>query len=195
MKMTMPNLQGAGGSSRADEIGNRYGLMKPPELTPEIASRRWRELNRLIHACMVLHGVGADRRPFQRLLRTAGALVGAARGIFYVRCDSESALDMAASSGFLRGVPERLRSGSELAGCSGKGPDEDPNTSLFKIDIIQVPLASPQDARIVASPRLFADSSGNIAGLWEGGNHGEGTQTTTVTGAAFAHGWCRAAAG
>src|SRR5512146_2399338 len=74
-----------------------------------------------------------------------------------------------------------VRSGSELVGCSGKGPDEDPNTSLFKIDIIQVPLASPQDARIVASPRLFADSSGNIAGLWKGGNHGEGTQTTTVT--------------
>lgn len=74
-----------------------------------------------------------------------------------------------------------VRSGSELAGCSGRGPDEDPNTSLFKIDIIQVPLASPQDARIVASPRLFADSSGNIAGLWKGGNHGEGTQTTTVT--------------
>ncbi len=74
-----------------------------------------------------------------------------------------------------------VRSSSELAGCSGKGPDEDPNTSLFKIDIIKVPLASPQDAKIVASPRLFADSAGDIAGLWKGGNHGEGTQTTTVT--------------
>jgi hypothetical protein len=74
-----------------------------------------------------------------------------------------------------------VRSGSELAGCSGKNADEDPNTSLFKIDIIKVPLASPQDAKIVASPRLFADSSGDIAGLWKGGNHGEGTQSTTVT--------------
>ncbi len=74
-----------------------------------------------------------------------------------------------------------VRSPSELAGCSGKAPDVDPNTSLFKIDIIQVPLAAPQEARIVASPRLFADSTGNIAGLWKGGNHGEGTQTTTVT--------------
>jgi hypothetical protein len=74
-----------------------------------------------------------------------------------------------------------VRSPTELAGCSGKGPDEDPNTSLFKIDIIKVPLASPQDAKIVASPRLFADSAGDVNGLWKGGNHGEGTQTTTVT--------------
>jgi len=101
--------------SRADEIGNRYGLVRPPELTAEIATRRWRELNRLIHACMVLHGVGRDRRPFQRLLRTAGTLVGAARGILYVRCDDESGLELAASSGFPRGVPERLRVGGELA--------------------------------------------------------------------------------
>jgi hypothetical protein len=74
-----------------------------------------------------------------------------------------------------------VRSGSELAGCSGQRPDEDPNTSLFKIDIIKVPLASPQDAKIVSSPRLFADSTGNIASLWKGGDHGEGTQTTTET--------------
>ena len=74
-----------------------------------------------------------------------------------------------------------VRSGTELAGCSGKRPDEDPNTSLFKIDIIKVPLASPQDAKIVNSPRLFADSAGNVASLWKGGDHGEGTQTTTET--------------
>jgi len=33
----------------------------------------------------------------------------------------------------------------------------------------------------VNQPRLFADSAGNIAGLWKGGNHGEGTQTTAET--------------
>ena len=115
MKMVKSDLLGAGGSSPADEIGSRYGLMKPPELTAEIAARRWRELNRLMHACMVLHGVGRDRRPFQRLLRTAGALVGATRGIFYVRSETDSSLEAAASSGFLRGVPERMRCGGELA--------------------------------------------------------------------------------
>ena len=115
MNRVMEDGDGAGSTSRVDEIANRYGLFKPPELTAEIASRRWRELNRLIHACMVLHGVGRDRRPFQRLLRTAGALVGASRGIFYIRSEGHGTLEAAAALGFLRGVPERLRCASELA--------------------------------------------------------------------------------
>src|SRR5881397_4361060 len=75
-----------------------------------------------------------------------------------------------------------VRSGEELAGCSAKDPKEDPNTALFSIDVIQVPLAAPQNARIVNRPRIFMDTaSGNIAGLWQGGNHGEGTQTSRMT--------------
>jgi hypothetical protein len=74
-----------------------------------------------------------------------------------------------------------VRPGAELAGCSGRTPEEDPNTSLFRIDVIRVPLASPQDAKIVSQPRIFADSAGAIAGLWKGGSHGEGTQTTSQT--------------
>jgi len=74
-----------------------------------------------------------------------------------------------------------VRPGAELAGCSGAEPDVDPNTSLFRIDVIKVPLAHPQDAKIVAEPRVFADTAGRIAGLWKGGTHGEGTQTTHVT--------------
>ena len=59
-----------------------------------------------------------------------------------------------------------VRSAKELAGCSGARPEEDPNTSLFRIDVIRVPLSAPQTARIVSSPRLFADASGsNIAAL------------------------------
>ena len=73
------------------------------------------------------------------------------------------------------------RASAELAGCSGLGPEEDPNTSYFRIDVIKVPLASPQDAKIVSQPRIFADSTGAIAGLWKGGSHGEGTQTTSQT--------------
>ena len=73
------------------------------------------------------------------------------------------------------------RSPSELAGCSNLPPAQDPNTSLFRIDIIKVPVAAPQNARIVNSPRIFADSAGNIAGLWKGGPHGEGTQSTSNT--------------
>ena len=75
-----------------------------------------------------------------------------------------------------------VRSGSELAGCSGRPPEEDPNTSYFRIEVIKVPVAAPQDARIVNAPRVFADAaSGAIAGLWQGGNHGPGTQTTSRT--------------
>ena len=73
-----------------------------------------------------------------------------------------------------------VRPGSELAGCSGLAPEQDPNTSLFRIEIIRVPLNAPQDAKVIAAPRIFA-SGGAINGLWKGGNHGEGTQTTYVT--------------
>jgi hypothetical protein len=75
-----------------------------------------------------------------------------------------------------------VRSNDELAGCSGSEPKDDPNTALFSIDVIQVPLASPEKAQIVNRPRIFADpASGNISGLWPGGNHGPGTQTSSVT--------------
>jgi hypothetical protein len=75
----------------------------------------------------------------------------------------------------------RVRPAAELAGCSGLPPEQDPNTSLFRIEIIRVPLAAPQDARIINTPRIFADSTGAIAGLWKGGTHGEGTQSTSQT--------------
>ncbi|MGZ8494056.1 MAG: LVIVD repeat-containing protein [Gemmatirosa sp.] len=74
-----------------------------------------------------------------------------------------------------------VRPASELAGCSGRSPQEDPNTSLFRIEVIRVPLAAPQTASIVSTPRVFADSTGNVAGLWAGGTHGAGTQETAQT--------------
>ncbi len=73
-----------------------------------------------------------------------------------------------------------VRPESELAGCI-RAPG-DPNTALFRIEIIRVPLAAPQDARVIGSPRIFANATtGAIAGLWQGGTHGEGTQTTAQT--------------
>jgi hypothetical protein len=75
-----------------------------------------------------------------------------------------------------------VRSGEELSGCSGLKPEEDPNTSLFSIDVIKVPLKTPEKAAIVSRPRLFADpTTGAISGLWQGGNHGEGTQSSRMT--------------
>ena len=75
----------------------------------------------------------------------------------------------------------RVRSPNELAGCSGLDPEDDPNTSLFRIEVIEVPLDRPEDAAIVNMPRIFASEEGDIAGLWDGGDHGEGTQDTRVT--------------
>ena len=75
-----------------------------------------------------------------------------------------------------------VRAGEELVGCSGKDFKEDPNTSLFSIDVIEVPLAAPQNARIVNQPRIFMDEkSGALGGLWQGGDHGPNTQRSRLT--------------
>jgi len=74
-----------------------------------------------------------------------------------------------------------IRSEDELAGCiPGQPGNED--TALFSIDVIEIPVANPAAARIIDSPRVFADdATGRIAGLWAGGDHGEGTQSTRRT--------------
>jgi len=67
-----------------------------------------------------------------------------------------------------------VRQPEELAGCSGEQPDKDPNTALFRIDVIKVPVASPQDAKVVSSPRVFIDPrTGALNGLTNGGSHGK----------------------
>lgn len=48
-----------------------------------------------------------------------------------------------------------VRSPSELAGCVKARPEDDPNSALFRIEIIKVPLAHPEQAAIVSSARLF----------------------------------------
>jgi hypothetical protein len=50
-----------------------------------------------------------------------------------------------------------LRSPKELAGCTGGLPSNDPNSALFRIEVIKVPLANPAAAAIVSSPRIFND--------------------------------------
>ena len=51
----------------------------------------------------------------------------------------------------------RPRSPSELAGCIDASPEKDPNSALFRIEVIKVPLAHPEQAAIVSSPRIFND--------------------------------------
>ncbi len=72
-----------------------------------------------------------------------------------------------------------VRPGDELAGCSDESPAENPDTALFRIDVIRIPLANPAEAAIVNRPLVFRDpETGAAAGLWPGGDHGPGTQRT-----------------
>src|SRR5215813_3462531 len=67
-----------------------------------------------------------------------------------------------------------VRQPEELPGCSGEAPDKDPNTALFRIDVIKVPVAAPQEARVVSNPRVFMDPrSGVLNSLSNGGTHGK----------------------
>ena len=72
------------------------------------------------------------------------------------------------------------RAGEELAGCNPARDPNQPNTSYWSIAIIRVPVNAPEQARVIAEPRVFASrETGAVAGLWRGGTHGPGTQTTS----------------
>ena len=47
-----------------------------------------------------------------------------------------------------------VRSADELPGCTDAGAD-DPNSARFRLEVIKVPIAAPQNAAIVSSPRIF----------------------------------------
>lgn len=74
-----------------------------------------------------------------------------------------------------------VREQEELEFCVGEVPGDD-RTALFRIDVVEIPLADPSLARIVSSPAVFADpETGRLAGLWQGGDHGDDTQDTRRT--------------
>jgi hypothetical protein len=50
----------------------------------------------------------------------------------------------------------RVRPAEELPGCQD-GPIEDPNSARFRLEVIRVPIAEPEKAAIVTSPRVFND--------------------------------------
>ncbi|MEP7214569.1 MAG: hypothetical protein ABI791_15950 [Acidobacteriota bacterium] len=73
-----------------------------------------------------------------------------------------------------------VRQDEELGGCSSGAPDKDPNTALFRIDVIKVPLASPKDAKVVSSPRVFIDPrTGVINALKSATSHDTGKVSDT----------------
>jgi len=59
-----------------------------------------------------------------------------------------------------------IRSPNELAGCVRERPDQNPNSSQLRIEIIKVPLANPAAAAIVNRANIFA-------GLTQASSHSE----------------------
>jgi len=75
-----------------------------------------------------------------------------------------------------------VRKTDELSICSAGEPGTNPNTALYSIDVIKVPLDRPQDAAIANRPRIFADrATGQVNGLWTGGKAGVASQETART--------------
>ena len=73
-----------------------------------------------------------------------------------------------------------VRDDEELKGCIGNVAGDE-RTALYRIDVIEIPVKNPAKARIVSSPAVFADDKGRVAGLWQGGDHGDETQSTHRT--------------
>ena len=55
----------------------------------------------------------------------------------------------------------RVRSHEELPGCVGT--EQDPNSALFRIEVIKVPLANPERSAIISSPRIFSELAPVVA--------------------------------
>ena len=74
-----------------------------------------------------------------------------------------------------------VRDQEELENCFEAIPGDN-RTALFRIDVIEIHVADPSQAKIVKSPTVFADpETGALAGLWRGGDHGDDTQDTSRT--------------
>jgi hypothetical protein len=72
-----------------------------------------------------------------------------------------------------------VRSERELAGCVSATPDKDPASALFRIEVIKVPVAHPEQAAIVSSPRIFQ-------GLVGPAHHGEAPEDIAANAKAVA---------
>ena len=77
-----------------------------------------------------------------------------------------------------------VRSPSELPGCLSL-PGDDPKSSLFRIEIIKVPLAHPEKAAIVSAAPIFSQGA-NVAGLASPRGHGAPPVDTSAEGRALA---------
>ena len=78
-------------------------------------------------------------------------------------------------------APARCARAKSSTDCSGGDPKKNPQHRALqhRRDRSAARRAARRRA-IVNRPRIFADETGNIAGLWTGGDHGPGTQRTST---------------
>ena len=72
---------------------------------------------------------------------------------------------------------------TELAGCKSNNDAADETNSMFRLDVIKVPLKKPQDAEVVTGARIFtgmepAPRRGGAAAAGRGGRAGRGGDST-----------------
>ena len=79
-----------------------------------------------------------------------------------------------------------VRSPNELQGCVSAAPDQNPNSALFRIEVIKVPVAHPERAAVVSSPRIFND-------LTAPARHGEAAEDIAANAKALADAKARGA--
>ena len=73
----------------------------------------------------------------------------------------------------------QVRPNAELAGCTTGSTDENPNTAMFRVEVIKVPLAHPEQAAIGSTARIF-EGLNRVVG------HGEGPADRDIRLAAVA---------
>ncbi|MEM1155270.1 MAG: DUF305 domain-containing protein, partial [Pseudomonadota bacterium] len=72
-----------------------------------------------------------------------------------------------------------VRKNEELDSCFANRADD--RTALVRIDVVEIPIDDPSQSRIIDSPAVFSAPESGLAGLWQGGDHGEDTQDTFET--------------
>jgi len=97
------------------EIDPSYLLNIPPELTPDVAVRRWREINILLHSVALLGDEMEGQDPLLPLLRASSTMVTADRALLYEWDEGRRALVLAGSLGVTDAATASLASGNTQA--------------------------------------------------------------------------------
>jgi len=88
-----------------EDIDPIYLLDEPPELTAEIASKRWREINCLIHSIVLMGDDLGGRKPLLPVLRAAATLASGQQSLLFQWDEPRGMLRIASAMGFGETLP------------------------------------------------------------------------------------------